>query len=202
MGTALTSPSNMYANLNRVDKAVARTQRVCFMLTQQNCSNMMYRSLKFVALGAVLLLVACDRGVDQQALSVPRLALEAGNLTYGQMTDSVVTLPISGSQIAINREILVSEFEIQQVELVQVELGLAIMLQLSDAGARALYRASVASNGRRVVMLVNGNAIAARRLDGPIADGKYYTFVEVNDDALPELVLDLKRSIREIKAQK
>ena len=50
-------------------------------------------------------------------------------------------------------------------------------------------------------MLVNGNAIAARRLDGPIADGKYYTFVEVSDDALPELVLDLKRSIREIKAQ-
>ena len=30
---------------------------------------------------------------------------------------------------------------------------------------------------------------------------KYYTFVEVSDDALPELVLDLKRSIREIKAQ-
>lgn len=162
----------------------------------------MYRIIQFIALGSVLLLVACDWKADKQKLLVPRLALEAGNLTYGQMTDSVVKLPISGSQIAINREILVSEFEIQQVELVQVKLGLAIMLQLSDAGARALYRASVTSNGRRVVMLVNGNAIAARRLDGAIADGKYYTFVEVSDDALPELVLDLKRSIREIKAKK
>jgi hypothetical protein len=163
---------------------------------------MIYRILKCAALGTGLLLVACDRGAEELALLVPRLALEAGNLTYGQMTDTVVTMPISGSRIAINREILVSEFEIQQVELVQVELGMAIMLQLTEAGARALYRASVASNGRRVVMLVNGNAIAARRLDGPITDAKYYTFVEMSDDALPELVLDLKRSISEIKAQK
>lgn len=163
---------------------------------------MMNRILKFTALGVILLLSACDRGTDKRALLVPRLALEAGNLTYGQMTDSVVTMPISGSKIAISREILVSEFEIRQVELVQVELGLAIMLQLSDAGARALYRASVSNNGRRVVLLVNGNAIAARRLDGAITDGKFYTFVEVSDDALSELVLELKRSIREIKAKK
>lgn len=162
----------------------------------------MHPLIKFFVLCSLLLLAACNRSSNEKALSIPRLALEAGHLTYGQMTDSVVRLPISGSQIAINREILVSEFEIQQVELVQVKLGLAIMLQLSDAGARALYRASVASNGRRVVLLVNGNAIAARRLDGPISDGKYYTFVEMADDALPELVLNLKRSIRKIKAQK
>lgn len=162
----------------------------------------MHRIPSFLVVSCLLLLVACDRASHQKALSIPRLVLEAGDLTYGQMTERVVTLPISGSQIAINRELLVSEFEIQQVELVRVKLGLAIMLQLSDAGARALYRASVASNGRRVVLLVNGNAIAARRLDGPIANGKYYTFVEVTDDALPELVLDLKRAIKELKAQK
>jgi len=163
---------------------------------------MMHSLLSFLVLCSLLFLAACDRSVDQKALSIPRLALEAGSLSYGQMTEQVVTMPISGSRIAINRELLVSEFEIQQVELVRVKLGLALMLQLSDAGARALYRASVASNGRRVVLLVNGNAIAARRLDGAITDGKYYTFVEMTDDALPDLVLDLKRSIREIKAQK
>ena len=163
---------------------------------------MFYRISGFIVLVALLMLTACKRGADDKALLVPRLHLENTNLNYTQMLGRVVTLPRSRSQIAINLEPFVSEFEIQRVELVRVDAGLAMMLQLTEAGARALYRESVASNGLLAVLLINGNAIAARRLDGAINDGKYYTFVDVADEALHDLVLDLNRSIREIKAKK
>ena len=43
-------------------------------------------------------------------------------------------------------------------------------------------------------MVVNGNALGARRLDGVITNGVLYVFVEVPDSELPVLVDNLKKS--------
>ena len=75
-------------------------------------------------------------------------------------------------------------------------------IQLLEKGARDLYRGSVSHLGARIVFMVNGNAIGARRIDGAIQDGKLYTFVEVEDAALDDLVLDLKESIVELQRHK
>ena len=80
------------------------------------------------------------------------------------------------------------------------DLGLALLVQVSEKGARDLYGASVANTGGRIVLSVNGNAIGARRIHAPIQDGNLYTFVELPDDALGDLVLELKDSLAQIQA--
>lgn len=156
----------------------------------------------FFALLLISLLPSCreDR-VESGELRVPRLMLEAKGQSYGALTSDVVTLPLSRTRISINKEPLVSEFDITNVELVQVELGLALLVQTSELGARDLYRATVTNMGGRIVLTVNGNAIAARRVESAIQDGNFYTFVELDDEALAQLVLDLKETIAYLKSK-
>jgi len=60
----------------------------------------------------------------------------------------------------------------------------------------------IPSMGGRIVLTVNGNAIGARRIDGAIQDGNLYTFVEVDDEELGQLVLDIKKSLVHLQANK
>ncbi|MGB0408395.1 MAG: hypothetical protein ACPGIC_00230 [Opitutales bacterium] len=136
--------------------------------------------------------------VDLSDLAVPRLMVEARGVDYGSLTGKTVTLPVSGTKIALQKEPLVNEFDFVNAELVKVEMGLAVLLQLNDRGARSLYRGTVTNMGGRIVLTVNGNAIGARLVDGPIQDGNFYTFVEVDDDAVGQLVIDLKDSIQRL----
>ncbi|NCG08599.1 MAG: hypothetical protein GWO81_03370 [Verrucomicrobia bacterium] len=126
---------------------------------------------------------------------MPRLYLEGRSMNYGAMTPSAMRMPKSGTVIEVIKEPLISEFEIVNAELVKVDIGMALLLQLTDRGARALYRASVANSGNRMVLTVNGNPIGFRRLDGAINDGNFYSFVELRNEVLSELVLELKDSI-------
>lgn len=143
-----------------------------------------------------LVLSGCNKDkLDAEDLKIPRLMIEARGIQYGAMGGNVITLPKGGTRIAIQKEPLVNEFQIANVELVKVDLGLAILIQLTGQGARALYRGTVTNMGGRIVFTVNGNAIGARRIDTPISDGNYYTFVEIEDQELGQLVLDLKKSI-------
>lgn len=132
-------------------------------------------------------------------MMVPRLMLESRGINYGGLTGTEVKLPVSGTRINLSREALVNEFDIMNVELVKVDMGLALLVQTNDRGARALYRGSVSHKGGRIVLTVNGNAIGARRIDGAIEDGNFYTFVEVDNDEIGQLVLDLKATIAHLQ---
>jgi hypothetical protein len=156
---------------------------------------------------AVLLLAlwACTACKSHQReadkLLVPRLMIESRSVNYGSMQAVPLRLPVSGSEIAVEKAPIVNEFDILNVEMVKVDLGIALLIELSGQGARELYRRSVTNKGSRVVLVVNGNAVGARHLDRAIQDGKLYTFVEVRDEAIGQLVLDLKASIAEIQTQ-
>lgn len=145
------------------------------------------------------LFVGCKKDVDSENLRVPRLMSEVRGVNYGSMTGAMVTLPRSGTQIALDSEPIVSEFQIVNVELVKVEMGMALLLQLNELGSRALYRGSVTNMGGRIVLTVNGNAIGARRIDGALQDGNFFTFVEVDDEELGQLVLDIRETLAEIQ---
>lgn len=125
--------------------------------------------------------------------------VEARGVNYGSLTGSTAVLPLSGTQIPLQSEPLVSEFEIANVEMVKVDMGMAMLIQLTEKGARDLYRGSVSNNGGRVVLTVNGNPIGARRLSGAIENGNFYTFVEIDDEELGQLVLDIKQTLNEIQ---
>ena len=147
------------------------------------------------------LLVACKKE-KLENLSVPRLMVETRGVNYGSSTGETVTLPVSRTTISIHGDPVVNEFDIQNVEMVKVDMGVALLVQTGGQGARDLYRASVSNMGSRIVFMVNGNAIGARRIDGAIQDGNFYTFVEVDDEELGQLVLDIKDTIVELQENK
>ena len=147
------------------------------------------------------LLVACKKE-KLENLSVPRLMVETRGVNYGSSTGETVTLPVSRTTINIQGDPVVNEFDIQNVEMVKVDMGVALLVQTGGQGARGLYRASVSNMGSRIVFMVNGNAIGARRIDGAIQDGNFYTFVEVDDEELGQLVLDIKDTIVELQENK
>ncbi|HKK19174.1 MAG TPA: hypothetical protein VJ952_10890 [Opitutales bacterium] len=147
-----------------------------------------------------LLLSACKKDkIEAEDMKIPRLMVETRGVQYGGLGGQVVQLPVSGTRIALQKEPLVTEFDIVNVELVKVELGLALLIQTNERGARALYRGTVSNMGGRIVLTVNNNAIGARRIDSAIQNGNLYTFVEVSDDEIGQLVLDMKKTIQKLQ---
>jgi len=157
--------------------------------------------LLVLSLVAAMLAGCQTDGKEPEALTVPRLLIETRGTDYGGSGGAMVTLPVSGTSIPVQAEPLVTEFGIENIELVKVDLGLALLVQLDATATRRLYRASVANNGGRIVLAVNGTAIGARRIDGAIHDGNLFTFVEVPDEDLDQLVLDLKETIEYLKTK-
>lgn len=102
-----------------------------------------------------------------------------------------VTLPQSGVTIAVSPRPIVAEFDITSVAVARVDLGLCLWFQLTPAAARDLYRLTGQAQGRRLVLLVDGRPLGARRLQGPLADGVVAMFVELPDEQLPTLAAAL-----------
>ena len=151
----------------------------------------------FTSLG-ICLLSGCKKEQYSKDLILPRLMIESRGVDYGGMKGTTVKLPISETSINIQDQPLVNEFDILNVEMVKVDLGVALLVQVSTQASRALYRGSISNMGGRIVLMVNGNAIGARRIDGAIQDGNFYTFVEVDDEELGKLVFDIKASLASI----
>jgi hypothetical protein len=105
-----------------------------------------------------------------------------------------VTLPQSGVQVAVGPKPVFTEGDVVNVELMQVELGKCLMFQFTPAAARDLYRVSGSNQGRRLVLFLNDIPLGARRMEGPLATGAVFVFVEVPDSALPALVENLKKT--------
>ena len=105
-----------------------------------------------------------------------------------------IVLPQSGVRLVMNMKPVLTEGDIVNVELAQVDLGQCLVFQLTPAAARDFYRLSASHQGRRLALVLNGSPVGARRVDGPIADGVLFVFVEVPDSTLPKLVEELKRS--------
>ncbi len=153
----------------------------------------MSRAPRFLVsvLAAMAGLGGCANPADKPAAAdlVARFYLENAQ---GQGTP--VRLPRSQVGLLVNPKPVLTEGDIANVELVQVDLGRCLMFQLAPAASRDFYRLSVSNQGRRLVLFINGTAVGARRVDGPIANGVLFVFVELPDDELPELVARLKRA--------
>lgn len=125
---------------------------------------------------------------------VPRFFLESADPRA--MT---IRLPQSGVQVAINPKPVFTENDLTGVELVQVELGKCLLFQLTPAAGRDLYRMSASNQGRRLVLLLNGEPVGARRMDGALSGGMIFIFVELPDDRLEGLVTDLKTNLTRLQ---
>ncbi len=102
------------------------------------------------------------------------------------------TLPRSEVTIAIQPKPVITEFDVANVEIAEVELGRCLLFQLTAEGSRDLYRLTAANQGRRLVLVVNGEPLGARRIEQPLEGGAVLIFVERPDADLPALVRELR----------
>lgn len=112
-----------------------------------------------------------------------------------------LTLPQSGVRITVNPKPVIAEGDIGNVELVQVDLGQCLFFQLTPSALRDFYRMTVTHQARRLVLMLDGQPLGARRIDGPIANGSLLIFVERPDAELPALVQNLKKSSAAIQRE-
>ncbi len=122
-------------------------------------------------------------------------------LEQGDGHGVTATLPKSGVKIVIGTKPVFTEGDVLNVELMQVEMGKCLMFQFTPAAARDLYRVSGASQGRRLVLMLNNEPLGARRIEGPFSDGTVLVFVEMPDEALPALVTNLKKTSAAIQRE-
>ncbi len=143
---------------------------------------------------SLLILAGCRTpGRDYMPVAA-RFFLEAAS---GQ--GSGVVLPQSGVQLTLSPKPVVTEFDLVDVQEVQVELGRCLMFRVTTAAARDLYRLTASNQGRRLVLLLNGVALGARRIDGPFEEGVILIFVEAPDRELAELARNLRATSAEVQ---
>ena len=109
-----------------------------------------------------------------------------------------VQLPQSGVNVNVGPKPVFVEYDIINAEVAQVDLGKCLLVQLTPAASRDLYRLSVASVGRRLVLSLNDKLVGARRIERAMSDGNIMVFVELPDADLPDLVSRLKRTTVDI----
>jgi hypothetical protein len=111
------------------------------------------------------------------------------------------TLPKSGVVISIGAQAMITEVDIVNAEVAQVELGRCLMLQLTPAATRDLYRLTGSNQGKRLVLTLNDVPVGARKIDAPFTEGTLFIFVEMTDAQLENLVRDLKRTSLDIQKE-
>ncbi|MFM8336891.1 MAG: hypothetical protein ACKODK_15145 [Opitutaceae bacterium] len=148
------------------------------------------------ALFGVVLLGACasaDKPGERAGITA-RFHLESAD---GEGLPAV--LPRSGVVLSLNPKPVLTEADIAGADVAEVELGRCLLLTLTPAAGRDLYRLSVAHQGRRMALQLDGAFIGARRIDGPISDGRVFIFIELPDEALPGVVAELRKTAAAIR---
>ena len=139
-------------------------------------------------LAAVLLIAGCESAAPRvESPAIARFFLESSN-----GAGTTVTLPRSGVRVVVGPKPMLTEYDVLAVEVTRVELGRCLRFQLTPAAARDLLPLSEANVGRRLVLVLDGAPLGARRIERPLADGVVAIFVETPDDTLPLLAERLR----------
>uniref|UniRef100_UPI0005BB6A1A hypothetical protein n=1 Tax=Geminisphaera colitermitum TaxID=1148786 RepID=UPI0005BB6A1A len=153
--------------------------------------------LALAALTATLLFSGCNSSskTKNYPVIVTRFLIEARANEAG----APVTLPQSGLTFNVRTSPQFTEYDIVKVTQAKSDLGPFLVFQLTPQAARDLYRFSVTNQGLRLLLTLNGDAVGARLIDGAFADGTIMTYVEVDDDELPDLVKNINKTSTDIQ---
>lgn len=143
---------------------------------------------------AVAVLAGCQTNEPTAAKDYEPLVARFYLETKPDEVGVAVALPQSGVAISVSPKPVVVEYDIANAEVAQVDLGRCLLLQLNPSATRDLYRLSVSSVGRRLVLSLNDQFVGARRIDTAMSDGVILIFLESPDSELPALVERLKRT--------
>ena len=119
-----------------------------------------------------------------------RLYLEARDSEQG----IAVQMPLTGTVVAVKAKALFTEADFLNAEVVQVDLGKCLLLQMTPAAARDLYRMTGTNQGSRLVLTGNDVPLGIRRIDRALDEGNLLIFLELPDDELDDLVRRVKQT--------
>lgn len=119
--------------------------------------------------------------------------------TYPSEAGRTVVLPQSDVMVVVSPKPVVMEFDVVDVEIAEVALGRCLIFKLTLAAGRDLYRLTGSSQGQRLVLALNDQAIGARKIDQPLDETNLMIFLEMPDDALPDVVARLKQTSAEVR---
>jgi len=147
---------------------------------------------------ALLFLGGC--GEDSKPDKLVRIYIENPSAGRTGVWAKPLTMPNSGLTYYVKPDPLITEANITNVQLVQVQSGhFALLFHLDEFGTRALYRASVAENGRMLITTVNEVPIGARQIDGAISDGRLYTFTDLSEEETKKLYEELFKNQEKVQ---
>ena len=151
-------------------------------------------------LGLILLLLVGVVGCQSSRPVVPPLVARFFLEVRPGEGGVPLTLPVSGVLITVNAKPVIVENDIVNAEIAQVDLGPCLLLELTPAASRDLYRLSVAQHGQRLVLVLNDVPVGARRLEPKMAADGILIFIETPATDLAEQVARLKRTSNAITA--
>lgn len=152
---------------------------------------------------SILLLTGCSetgrqlRGIDSGETIVPLFFIETSSIASARTRS--LSLDRSGAEINVVGSPVLDFTHIQQIHLVQVDLGLCLLFQLNEQGARDLFRLTVENPGKRIVLTLNGVPVGMRFLEGQIRDGLLFMFLELPDSTLEDLVEQMQDSVESLQ---
>jgi hypothetical protein len=155
--------------------------------------------LPFLCLG--LLAVggcASSKKKKNYPVSVVRFFLEATN---SQDAGGVARLPNSGVVIQVEPKAYFTEYDIEGCEVANNELGKSLAFKLTREATRDLLKTSIPNQGKRLVLIMNGQPIGARRIDGALSQGYIVTYVEVPEAELEELAKNIARTSKDLREE-
>ena len=126
-------------------------------------------------------------GYDPLAL---RFFMEARDSEQGL----VMTLPLTAASVPVRAKAVFTEADVLNAEVVRVDLGQCLLVQMTPAAARDLYRLTGTNQGYRLVLTANDRPVGVRRIDRAIDDGNLLIFLEVADEELAEMVTRVKET--------
>jgi len=150
----------------------------------------------------VFLLLALGATSGCQHSKAPRLEPLVARFyleTYPSEEGRTVVLPQSDVMVVVSPKPVVMEFDVVDVEIAEVALGRCLLFKLTLAAGRDLYRLTGSSQGQRLVLALNDQAVGARKIDQPLDETNLMIFLEMPDDALPDVVARLKQTSAEVR---
>lgn len=145
----------------------------------------------------ILTFSGCSHAQPEQKM---RIYLESPDdgARFNRPARSIV-MPLTENHYYVYESPIIPEGDIVNVELVQVDLGYCIRLDLSRHASVIMHSATASNQGGRLFLLVNDKPVGVRLIDSPIADGQVYMFLEIPDKDLPQFVLDAQESCKRVQ---
>ncbi len=130
---------------------------------------------------------------DDFPRQVARFYVETSEM-YPERFRASVTLPYSESTIQIDPSVQIAEWDINDVQVFEAELGPAIAFILTTDAARDIRMLTYSNQGRRLVLVVNEVPVGAKMIDRGIEDGIVSLYLEVPDEELEDLATNIKKT--------